>query len=72
MHTEVTINKILSSLHHATQYDDTWYKAWHTWALMNFEAVAHYEKSRETSRIEQIEVCSDCYRDINHSRAGVK
>ncbi|KNC72017.1 hypothetical protein SARC_15434, partial [Sphaeroforma arctica JP610] len=22
-----------------------WYTAWHTWALMNFEAVTHYESS---------------------------
>jgi FKBP12-rapamycin complex-associated protein len=57
-HTEASINKILGSLHHATQYDDKSYKAWHTWALMNFEAVAHYEKSRETTKVEVLEVCA--------------
>lgn len=28
---------VINSFHLATQYDKTWYKAWHTWALVNFE-----------------------------------
>jgi len=27
----------------ATHYDPTWYKAWHTWALANFDVIAHME-----------------------------
>ena len=31
--------KILDSYHKATQYHKDWYKAWHAWALANFEVV---------------------------------
>ena len=27
----------------ATELDPRWYKAWHSWALCNFEAIAHLE-----------------------------
>lgn len=27
----------------ATQFDPRWYKAWHTWALANFEVISHLE-----------------------------
>jgi serine/threonine-protein kinase mTOR len=27
----------------ATQFDPNWYKAWHTWALANFEVVGFLE-----------------------------
>lgn len=26
----------------ATHFDDKWYKAWHNWALANFEVISHY------------------------------
>jgi FKBP12-rapamycin complex-associated protein len=32
----------------ATHYDPTWYKAWHTWALANFEVIAHMEGQTES------------------------
>ena len=32
----------------ATQYDETWYKAWHIWALRNFEVVAHLENQADS------------------------
>lgn len=30
---------VLSSYHAATRYHESWYKAWHAWALANFEVV---------------------------------
>lgn len=27
----------------STQLDPSWYKAWHTWALANFEVVGYLE-----------------------------
>jgi len=41
---EATIATILSSFKAATEYDDEWYRAWHAWALANFEAVSQYQK----------------------------
>lgn len=41
---ETTIPHILASFKAATEYDDNWYKAWHSWALSNFEVIAHYQK----------------------------
>lgn len=34
----------------ATQHDNSWAKAWHKWALFNFEAITHYESRDSTSR----------------------
>jgi hypothetical protein len=28
----------------ATEYDRRWYKAWHAWALGNYDVIAQYEK----------------------------
>ncbi|CAG8528851.1 8861_t:CDS:10, partial [Acaulospora morrowiae] len=50
-----TIPDILNSYNLATKYDKEWYKAWHAWALANFEVISHYEKlnSMDNSREEQ-------------------
>ena len=37
------IEDVLRGFHLATQYDPSWYKAWHTWALTNFDVVGHLE-----------------------------
>ncbi|KAJ7577108.1 phosphatidylinositol 3-kinase [Mycena floridula] len=31
----------------ATRYDNGWYKAWHTWALANFEVVSYMESQQQ-------------------------
>lgn len=42
------IPDILRSYKVATQCDKNWYKAWHAYALANFEVISHYEKVHET------------------------
>lgn len=37
------VEDILHCYFLATHYDQTWYKAWHTWALANFEVIGHLE-----------------------------
>ncbi len=37
------IKDILQSYYLATHYDPAWYKAWHTWAMANFEVVGFLE-----------------------------
>ena len=37
------IKDILHSYYLATHYDPSWYKAWHTWALANFDVVGFME-----------------------------
>ncbi|GAM16986.1 hypothetical protein SAMD00019534_001610 [Acytostelium subglobosum LB1] len=49
---ESSIPHIISSFHAATECDPNWYKAWHSWALINFEVVSHYEQNGGTQ--EQI------------------
>lgn len=34
-----TVQDVLQSYYSATRYHDGWYKAWHAWALANFEVV---------------------------------
>ena len=34
---------ILHSYYLATHFDPTWYKAWHTWALANFDVIGYME-----------------------------
>eukprot|EP01094_Clydonella_sp_ATCC50884_P002485 TRINITY_DN1189_c0_g1_i1.p1 TRINITY_DN1189_c0_g1~~TRINITY_DN1189_c0_g1_i1.p1 ORF type:complete len:2421 (+),score=972.86 TRINITY_DN1189_c0_g1_i1:126-7265(+) len=41
---ERSVPRILSSYRGAIQKDATWYKAWHAWALINFEALSFFEK----------------------------
>lgn len=44
--TENTIaREILGSYLSATKCDPNWYKAWHAWALKNFEVISHHEKA---------------------------
>ncbi|KAL9713509.1 phosphatidylinositol kinase- protein kinase tor1 [Leucoagaricus gongylophorus] len=38
---------ILHSYFLATHYDSQWYKAWHTWALANFEVISELESQVE-------------------------
>jgi len=38
---------ILHSYFLATHYDPQWYKAWHTWALANFEVIGELESQVE-------------------------
>ncbi|TPX35002.1 hypothetical protein SmJEL517_g02512 [Synchytrium microbalum] len=52
--TDDNIPEILRSYRAATQCDKDWYKAWHAWALANFEVLSHYERSNETIPPEQL------------------
>ena len=40
---EKSIGPIRDYYHLATENDGTWYKAWHSWAVVNFEAVLFYK-----------------------------
>lgn len=40
---QLNLKDILQSYYLATHYDPAWYKAWHTWALANFEVVGFLE-----------------------------
>ena len=42
--TASSIPPVLRYYSAATQHDPNWYKAWHAWACMNFEAVLHHVK----------------------------
>uniref|UniRef100_A0AAQ4QZI1 Serine/threonine-protein kinase TOR n=1 Tax=Gasterosteus aculeatus aculeatus TaxID=481459 RepID=A0AAQ4QZI1_GASAC len=44
---ESTIPKVLQYYSHSTEHDRNWYKAWHAWAVMNFEAVLHYKHQNQ-------------------------
>ncbi|KAG8958873.1 phosphatidylinositol kinase- protein kinase tor1 [Tulasnella sp. 419] len=39
------IRSILGAYRLATQHDSDWYKAWHTWALANFEVIGFLENN---------------------------
>ncbi|KAF9952831.1 phosphatidylinositol kinase- protein kinase tor1 [Mortierella alpina] len=42
--THDSIEYILTPYHYATHLDKSWYKAWHTWALANFDVISFFEK----------------------------
>ncbi|EDQ92944.1 uncharacterized protein MONBRDRAFT_5087 [Monosiga brevicollis MX1] len=44
--TDELIESIIESFRYATLFDRVWYKAWHSWAYMNYEAVKHYGQRR--------------------------
>ncbi|XP_059613044.1 serine/threonine-protein kinase Tor [Phlebotomus argentipes] len=37
--TDASVKGILSSYEQATKHDPSWYKAWHSWAYMNFKVI---------------------------------
>ncbi|XP_048736860.2 serine/threonine-protein kinase mTOR-like [Ostrea edulis] len=45
---EDSVTQILEYYSLATEYDKYWYKAWHGWALINYEAVLFYKQSEKT------------------------
>ncbi|CAG8465028.1 34810_t:CDS:10, partial [Racocetra persica] len=67
-----TIPDILQSYSLATQHDKDWYKAWHAWALANFEVISYYEKligadndSQEEQNVDLLdEENADNYQEI--------
>ncbi|KAJ8979409.1 hypothetical protein NQ317_015841 [Molorchus minor] len=50
--TENSIPQVLSSYKKATEYDPDWYKAWHSWAYMNFETVLFYKNKEDSEKGE--------------------
>jgi FKBP12-rapamycin complex-associated protein len=51
IHLQLVIPQILRSFEAATKRNSTWYKAWHSWALCNFEVISYYEK-QEKKRVK--------------------
>ncbi|XP_043210340.1 serine/threonine-protein kinase mTOR-like isoform X1 [Amphibalanus amphitrite] len=39
---ETTIPAVLQYYQYSTKYDPSWYRAWHAWAFMNFQAVLFF------------------------------
>ncbi len=46
------VKEILHSYLLATHYDPAWYKAWHTWALANFEVVSYTENQNDNRTLD--------------------
>ncbi|KAM5132577.1 serine/threonine-protein kinase mTOR [Mantella aurantiaca] len=54
---ECTIPNVLEYYNAATDHDPAWYKAWHAWAVMNFEAVLHFKhqnQPREEKKVRHL------------------
>ncbi|XP_060595349.1 serine/threonine-protein kinase mTOR-like [Ruditapes philippinarum] len=51
---EQTIPQVLDYFALATEHDKNWYKAWHMWALMNYEAVLFYKQKDSGSQNQEI------------------
>ena len=47
--TQDIISSILMFYKKATEYDRGWYKAWHAWAFMNFEALLALKQPAATT-----------------------
>ena len=44
---ETTIPNVLKYYEESTVYDTNWYKAWHAYAVMNFEACLFYRHQQQ-------------------------
>lgn len=51
--TELSIPDVLEYYGAATYHDPSWYKAWHSWAYMNFETVLFYKHQQSKLQSEQ-------------------
>ena len=50
--TSSTINAVLQFFQKATEHDRSWYKAWHSWAFMNFQALLEQKRLSASSAAE--------------------
>ncbi|KAF9899171.1 phosphatidylinositol kinase- protein kinase tor1, partial [Lobosporangium transversale] len=46
-----SIDYILLHYSNAKDLDKNWYKAWHTWALANFDVISYYERNTATASV---------------------
>ena len=56
--TDSSIAHVLKYYASATEYDSNWYKAWHSWAVMNFETVLLYKNASPSSASLSPEIIS--------------
>jgi FKBP12-rapamycin complex-associated protein len=75
---EVLIKRVLGSMRSATHHDNSWAKAWHKWALFNFEVITYYEMRDNRAAINPYlqPAVSGFFRSISlrrcvHGRHGV-
>ena len=45
---------VIQSYRRATELDREWYKAWHAWALANFDVITHHERRGEPIPIHEV------------------
>ncbi|XP_040292611.1 serine/threonine-protein kinase mTOR-like [Bufo bufo] len=51
---ERTIPDVLEYFSAATEHDQNWYKAWHAWAVLNFEAVLHFKHQHQPQEEKKV------------------
>ena len=51
--TTATITSILQYYRLATEHNRTWYKAWHNWAFMNFQALLQHKQQQLKQQQQQ-------------------
>jgi FKBP12-rapamycin complex-associated protein len=64
---ELSIHQITSTFSRATTVSPTWHKAWHSWAMINFEAIEYY-KMLERDQIESEKSDRENQRNIRNLR----
>ncbi|KAF7308846.1 Serine/threonine-protein kinase TOR [Mycena kentingensis (nom. inval.)] len=55
---------LLNSYLLATHYDGQWYKAWHTWALANFEVINHVKIQEHTDELPRKDLAAHAVQAI--------
>lgn len=50
--TSTIIASVLQFFQKATEYDRSWYKAWHSWAFMNFQALLEHKQLTAANALE--------------------
>ena len=53
-HSQDAVRDILNSYQFATQYNESWYKAWHAYALANFEVVTSMAAHTDQEKVRNI------------------
>lgn len=51
--TEFSIASTLECYNSATSHDPSWYKAWHSWAYMNFKTVLFYNHEQNILKFNE-------------------
>ena len=64
-----SFSSILQYYELATKFDRQWYKAWHAWAFMNFQALLHQRQEQQKLQKSNSNLAASSIEEVNSESA---